>query len=155
MTAALARPVESRITLRRAEPGDCQRVHDYNFSADARAVSGSTAAVSYADHARWFGNRLADRAAPIWIVEHGGAPIGTVRIDVRDGATARISIALEAAGRGNGNGRRAVELACASWKGPVIAEIHPANARSRTCFLACGFAQVGTRDGFDVLSWTP
>ena len=142
------------VMLRRAELADCERVYEYNFAPDVRAVSGSQVAVPYADHARWFGRRIADPTYPIWIVEQAGQAVGTVRIDRLD-ASGRISIALSAEARGRGTGRRAIALACASWDGPVIAEIHPSNDRSRACFVACGFAPRGRNDALDVFAWSP
>lgn len=143
------------VTLRRADLSDRERVYEYNFASDVRAVSGSQTAVSYADHVRWFSTRIIDIASPIWIIEQFGEPVGTVRIDAREGTNAKISIALVAGARGHGIGRKAIELACTKWCGAVVAEIHESNARSRACFIACGFAKIGTREAFDVYLWSP
>lgn len=143
------------VTLRRADLTDRERVFEYNFAADVRAVSGSPDVISYSEHVRWFGRRIADPASPIWIVEHHGEPVGTVRIDAHDGANATISIAIAAAARGHGIGKTAIELACTKWCGTVVAEIHESNARSRACFIACGFAKIGKREAFDVYLWSP
>jgi len=156
---AVARALPARnnddVTLRRANLTDRERVFEYNFASDVRAVSGSPTAVAYADHVRWYGRRIIDPASPIWIVEQYGEPIGTVRIDACNGVNARISIALAPGARGHGIGRRAIELACTKWCGAVVANIHESNARSRTCFTACGFAKIGKHDGFDVYLWSP
>ncbi|MGE0399528.1 MAG: GNAT family N-acetyltransferase [Kofleriaceae bacterium] len=143
------------VTLRRADLSDRDRVFEYNFASDVRAVSGSPVAVSYSDHVRWFGKRIVDVASPIWIVEQYGEPVGTVRIDVRDGMNARISIALAAAARGHGIGRKAIQLACTMFCGAVVAEIHESNTRSSACFTACGFTKIGKRQAFDVYLWSP
>ena len=152
---ALPASTNTDVTLRRADLSDRERVFEYNFSPEARAVSGSTSAVSYSDHVRWFSARIGDPASPIWIVEQFGEPVGTVRIDVRDGVNARMSIALAATARGHGVGRKAIEIACTKWCGAVTAEIHESNARSRACFTACGFAKIGHREAFDVYLWSP
>ena len=143
------------VTLRRADLTDRERVYEYNFASDVRAVSGSPNTVSYSDHVRWFSTRIIDPSSPIWIVEQYGEPVGTVRIDARDGVNAKISIALAQNARGHGIGRKAIELACTKWGGAVVAEIHESNARSHTCFTACGFAKIGKRDAFDVYLWSP
>ena len=150
-TWATSRPA---VALRPAGLADCERVYEYNFAADVRAVSGSQVAVPYTDHARWFARRIADPKSPIWIVEQTGEPVGTVRIDSLE-AGGRISIALAAEARSRGIGRRAIELACATWGAAVIAEIHPSNVRSRSCFLACGFVPRGHHEPLDVFAWEP
>ncbi len=157
MAIARALPAHNAddVTLRRADLSDRDRVFEYNFASDVRAVSGSSTVVSYTDHVRWFSRRIVDIASPIWIVEQYGEPVGTVRIDARDGVNARISIALAAGARGHGIGRKAIELACTKWCGTVVAEIHESNARSRACFVACGFAKIGKRESFDVYLWSP
>lgn len=156
--SALAKAVhvhEEDVTIRRADLTDRERVYEYNFASDVRAVSGSQATVTYADHVRWFSQRIVDITSPIWIIEHLGEPVGTVRIDAREGVNARISIALAERARGHGIGKKAIQLACTRWCGAVVAEIHPSNARSRACFTSCGFAKIGTRDAFDVFLWSP
>lgn len=158
MSAAIARTLPANaeeVTLRRANLADRERVYEYNFANDVRAVSGSPTAVAYSDHVRWYSARIMDPSSPIWIVEQYGEPVGTVRIDARDGMNARISIALAPAARGHGIGRKAIELACTKWCGAVVAEIHESNARSRACFTACGFARIGKREAFDVFLWSP
>jgi spore coat polysaccharide biosynthesis protein SpsF len=159
VSVAVARALPQRnnddITLRRADLTDRERVFEYNFASDVRAVSGSTTAVSYLDHVRWYGRRIIDPASPIWIIEQYGEPVGTVRIDARDGVNARISIALAPGARGHGIGRKAIQVACTKWCGAVVAEIHESNTRSSACFTACGFAKIGNREAFDVYLWSP
>ncbi len=148
-------PNADDVTLRRADLSDRERVYEYNFATDVRAVSGSQKPVSYSEHVRWFGRRIVEPASPIWIIEQYGEPVGTVRIDARMDANARISIALAASSRGHGIGRKAIALACAKWCGAVVAEIHESNAPSRACFTACGFTKIGKREAFDVYLWSP
>ena len=83
------------VALRPATSADCERIYGWNFAPDVRAVSGTATTVPYDQHAAWFTARLnaVEVGAPIWIVEVGGVPVGSVRIDL-DG---RISIALGAA----------------------------------------------------------
>jgi RimJ/RimL family protein N-acetyltransferase len=147
--------IASGVTLRRAMLGDCARVYAYNAAADVRALSGNPTPIPAGAHEVWFARRIADVGSPFWIVETDGVPAGSVRVDARDGLAARISIALDSAVRGRGIGRRAIGLACAEWRGVLVAEIHESNAPSRACFAACGFAPMGKRDAFDVYQWSP
>lgn len=146
---------DAEVTLRRADHTDRERVYEYNFSSEARAVSGSPTAVSFHDHAGWFAKRLMDPSSPFWIIEHAGQPVGTVRIDARDGHNAKISISLAATARGCGIGKRAIQLACTKWCGAVTAEIQESNARSCAAFTASGFARIGRRGDYDIYLWNP
>jgi RimJ/RimL family protein N-acetyltransferase len=120
------------VALRVAVLADCERVYDWNFAADVRAVSNDPTIVDVARHAAWFVDRL--RRPAFWIIEADGIAVGSVRID--DG---RISIALDPRARGKGIGKTAIRRACAAWAAPVIANIRTENTASRACFEACGF----------------
>ena len=105
MSAALAYHPTTDVTLRRADLTDRERVFEYNC-----ALGGPD--VSYSEHVRWFSTRIADPRSPIWVIEQYGEPVGTVRIDAREGVNALLSIALASHARGRGVGRYAVEAAC-------------------------------------------
>jgi RimJ/RimL family protein N-acetyltransferase len=157
ISAALATAPNPIVALRDAGPADCVAVWEWNFAPDVRARSIDQRPVTFAQHAKWYADRIADLDAPIWIVEHGGRAIGVVRLDWRSDGAGRISIALAPDARGRGIGRLAITLACQAWGRPVIAEIHPSNLPSRACFAACGFRALpqGPRDPLLVYVWKP
>lgn len=127
--------------LRRAREDDAVRVWAWNFAPDVRAQSLDPRIVSFAEHHAWWCARLLDPRRATWIVEHGGAPIGVVRIDPTDDTSSdRISIALAPEARGCGVGRRAIALACAAWSRPILAQILDTNLASQAAFAAAGFA---------------
>lgn len=140
----------SDVTLRPATEGDCERVYAFNCSPRARAWSMDPRAIPYSAHEQWFARRLADTAAPMWIVEEDAVPVGVVRID-----NGRISIALGEGTWGRGIGRRAVALACRCWGQAVTAEIHESNTASHSCFAASGFSRVGANGPFHLYRWSP
>ena len=133
--------------LRAATLEDCERVWQFNFAADVRAVSNDPTIVELARHAAWYIHRLA--AGAFWIIEHDEAPVGTVRID--DG---RISIALATTARGKGVGKRAIAAACTLWAQPVIAQVRPDNQPSRAAFEAAGFVSTGDSE-MVTYQWSP
>ncbi len=133
--------------LRTATLEDCERVWQFNFAADVRSVSNDPTIVELARHASWYIHRLARGA--FWIIEHDELPVGTVRID--DG---RISIAVAAAARGKGIGKRAIAAACALWAQPVIAQVRPDNRPSRAAFEAAGFVSTGDAE-LVTYQWSP
>ena len=134
--------------LRVATLEDCERVWQWNFAADVRAVSNDPTIVELARHAAWYVHRLQNGA--FWIIEHDDEAVGTVRID--DG---RLSIALAATARGKGLGKRAIAAACVAWAQPVVAQVRPDNQPSRAAFEAAGFVSTGRESELVTYQWSP
>ena len=155
MTAPIATTKLAVVMLRKATPADCEPIWSWNFAPDVRAMSKRTAPVELAAHTRWFMRRLAEDREPIWVIEAPTGPVGVVRLDIVGGGLTRISIALAAAARGHGFGRRAVTTACRRWGRPIFAEILADNLASRACFEACGFRSVVECDGLFTYHWDP
>jgi RimJ/RimL family protein N-acetyltransferase len=132
------------VSLRTAALADCERVWQWNFAADVRALSNDPTIVALETHTAWYMNRVAKGA--IWIVQCEGVDVGVVRIDA-----GQISIALAAGARGRGVGKRAIAAACAAWGGPVVAQIRNDNQPSRAAFEACGFVS----NGRETYEWRP
>jgi len=141
------------VALRPARDNDCERIWQYNCSAEARAVSRNGKPVPFAQHLMWYRSRLAS-SDPMWIIEESLHAVGVVRVD-RGTHGARISIALAPHARGRGIGRRAIAAACARMREPLIAEIQDSNATSRHAFEACGFVLAGETDGLATYTWSP
>ncbi len=136
----------NQVSLREAAAGDCERVYGYNAAPEVRALSRDPRPIAYADHCAWYAARSLPGALPMWIVEDDGEPVGVIRIQ-RDGAgRALLSIALGAAARGRGIGRKAIRLATDAWGAPLHAEVLPSNAASLACFRSCGFAEHATAE---------
>ena len=135
------------ISLRAATLADCERVFEWNFAPDVRAMSGDPTVVEFAHHAAWFAKRVVQPA--MWIVENDNCAVGVVRIDA-----GRISIALAASARGHGIGKQAIAAACAAWGGPVVAQVRNNNIASRACFEACGFVANGAAEVV-TYEWSP
>lgn len=155
LATTLVAPTQfAMVTLREAVAADCEQVWAWNFSPDVRARSTRAASVTLADHARWFARRIADED-PMWIIETPAGPVGVVRLDSVGRGLSRISIALDAAARGRGIGRRAITAVCQRWGRPIFAEILADNLPSRACFEACGFRSVVECDGLLTYHWDP
>jgi phosphinothricin acetyltransferase len=140
------------IELRVPRGEDAVRVWAWNGAADVRAQSLDRRPIPLSSHLSWWSRRIDAEDAPIWIVEDAGEPVGVIRIDPIvgepfGGARARISIALAPSARGRGVGRRAIELACAAWGRPLVAEIRTTNTASLAAFEAAGFRLGPIRPG--------
>lgn len=154
-TMPLAIIPHETITLRAAEPRDCEAVWRWNFAPDVRARSQHDQAVALVEHTRWYQRRIASWREPIWVIEESFVPVGVARLDAAASGLARISIALAGAARGRGIGKAAISAACRAWGQPIFAEIFANNLPSRACFEACGFHSVVSCDDLLTYHWDP
>lgn len=136
------------VTLRRAWAADEERVFAWQRDPATRRYFRHPAPPTRAEHAAWFASVRADPARHLMIVEHGGEPAGTLRLDWQGchGGADRyeISIAVAAERAGRGIGRAA--LAQARDLLPTaafVAEILPGNAASLALFARAGYVDRG------------
>lgn len=145
------------MTLRRAREDDAPLLREWRNEADAVRFSATARPVSLAAHARWLAARLADTGTRLWVAEEARVPVGQVRVDLTDGSTGVVSIAVAAAARGRGIGQAMLRAAIAeiAQEGAAIqlrAVIHPDNAASLRAFERVGFRRTRSDErGFVVL----
>ncbi len=137
------------LTIRRAGPHDALRVWQWNNEPGARAMSLRPDSIPWDSHLRWFAAKLGDPHCRLWIAEFGGQPVGVVRIEP-SGGQGVVSLALDPEARGQGHGRKLLQLACRRYCGEtgqraVEALILPANPASQKAFEAAGFKAEGER----------
>lgn len=140
----------SCVLLRHAAATDAEMTFAWRNDPGTRAMFRSTCAVTWAEHLRWFERRRADRAAPYWIGECDGRPVGTVRLDSRAMGEAEVSITVAPEARGRGVGRAILSSLCDraradGWR-VLHAEVKTDNPASRRIFESCGFSRVGGDD---------
>jgi spore coat polysaccharide biosynthesis protein SpsF len=131
------------VTLRPAYEQDARFVLDARCDDDAVRFSVIGKAIDPQRHAEWFAHRLAQAGQPFWIGELDGAPIGTVRLDVR-GGVGEVAIAVHPRHRGAGHGTtllRALleQVAAEQQVTSLVARVHPDNVASMRAFAGVGF----------------
>jgi RimJ/RimL family protein N-acetyltransferase len=94
-----------------------------------RAASRNTAPIEFEGHQTWLVDLLADPGRRIYIAEHLGVPVGTVRADRLDGVW-HLSWTVAPEFRGRGFGIRMVRLLAASISGPIDAVVKSGNLAS-------------------------
>lgn len=126
--------------------------------ADADAVKWtvSARAIDPAEHACWYEIATGDPGRRMRVAMIDGAPVGTVRVDVR-GGVGEVGIALAPERRGQGLSVPMLNALVADCAGDpqvvtLTARVHPDNTPSLRAFLATGFAAQGDEDGFRILS---
>ena len=133
------------LRLRAAELGDARLLFDWANDPIVRAQSFTQATIPWADHERWFARKLGDPRCLLWIAEDAqGQPVGQVRFDLGQDATAIISVSMAPDQRGRGYGATAIAQACAALRArhgslTVLAYIRPDNLASQRAFSRAGF----------------
>ncbi len=136
----------SLVTLRPAEPADCEALWRWRNDPATRRASFERAEIGLDEHTQWFSESLARPDRRIYIVVADGVDAGTVRLDLGQGE-ARVSINLALERRGQGIGARALRAACREAFGPLglhhlTAQIRPENDASRIAFERAGFSVI-------------
>ena len=148
---------DAPVTARPATLADSSLLLRWRNDPETRAVSRSTDRVSWEGHTGWYARAVEDPERELYVIERGGAPVGTVRFDALEGPEWEVSITLAPEARGHGLSRP-VLAAGESVHGArhpgavVIAAILPGNVPSRRLFTGAGYVLEPDRaDGdFDV-----
>ncbi len=137
------------VAIRPAGPADCQWLWQWRNEESVREASFNPTPIAFADHQRWFADRLADPSSALFVVMADGREVGYVRFDL-EGEEARVSVALAPEARGHGYGPAALQAALRAFKARrpgcrVVALIRSDNARSEAAFRRAGFVPAGHR----------
>jgi len=93
-----------KITLRKAKPQDCRKIYFLYSEPLSRKFSLSSEKVSYANHKKWFTNKLADKNYLILAAENKGKFVGQVRFEI-EGNEALTGVSVHKKFRGYGLGK--------------------------------------------------
>ena len=98
---------------------------------------GNVAEIQFHEHMTWLVDVLANPERAVYIGEHNGAAVGTVRADVSNGVC-ELSWTVAPEFRGQGFGTEMVALLAMSIPGPIRAEVKRGNAASIRIAEAAG-----------------
>jgi spore coat polysaccharide biosynthesis predicted glycosyltransferase SpsG/RimJ/RimL family protein N-acetyltransferase len=136
------------LRYRPAGEHDGARLLEWRNDPSVRKVSRHKEPIGPDEHERWLASVLVDPRRPVFVVEEGRRPAGSVRFDVGSDS-AEISIALTPHRRGHGIGTQAIressELLLASHPEltRVAAEVEAGNRASVGAFERAGFMPTG------------
>ncbi len=129
-------------TVRPATEADAEPLLSWRNDPETRRWSRTTDPVSSVEHKAWLATALASPDHRLFVAEHDGRPVGTVRF-VREGEAWQVSITVAPSARGRG---LAVPMLLAAERalGPAVirANVHHANAASRAVFRKAGYRLV-------------
>jgi RimJ/RimL family protein N-acetyltransferase len=139
------------VALRPAYAHDVDFVRECRADDDAVRFSVSGQRVDPVEHAQWFTRRLVAPGTPLWVGEVDGTPVGTVRVDVRNGV-GEVGVAVHAAARGRGYGAGLVRALLDEVRGDqqvvdLVARVHRENEPSRRLFRGAGFIDANAAEG--------
>lgn len=145
------------VRLRPATPADADQVLVWRNQADAVRFSVSGAAVDPVEHERWFATHVDDPGTRMWVGWRDGAPLGSLRIDVR-AAVGNVSIAVAPSHHGKGVATELLRLLQREVRSEVqvdalTATVHDENLASRRLFERAGFRPVAADGPFTTLRW--
>src|SRR5699024_5460179 len=96
---------DAPVTARPATLADSSLLLRWRNDPETRAVSRSTDRVSWEGHTGWYARAVEDPERELYVIERGGAPVGTVRFDALEGPEWEVSITLAPEARGHGLSR--------------------------------------------------
>lgn len=135
--------------VRPATDADAELLLAWRNDEETRAWSRTPDPVDPAGHRAWLARVLADPDRRLYVAEHDGRPVGTVRFD-RDGDGAwEVSITVAPEHRDRGLARRilaAGEHALGDGVS-IVANVHRDNAASRALFRKAGYVERSGQDG--------
>jgi RimJ/RimL family protein N-acetyltransferase len=135
---------EPTVHLRPATAEDAKKIWEWRNETTTRAASYNSEPIPYADHVRWFDQRLAGSGTRFLIaVDRDGQDIGFARLEL-SGELAEVSLSLDASRRGRGLGmwviRAASDFALKELRASaVIAHVKLLNNASIRAFTQAGF----------------
>ena len=93
-----------QIKLRKAQENDCELLWKWANDLEARAVSFTSAPISWEDHTHWFNSKLNDGNCMMYVAAmNDGTPLGQIRYDIKQ-RNAVISISIDGKFRSKGYG---------------------------------------------------
>ncbi|MFI7674969.1 GNAT family N-acetyltransferase [Actinophytocola sp. NPDC049390] len=126
-------------TVRPATEADAELLLSWRNDPETRRWSRTTDPVPAAEHRAWLAGTLASPDCRLFVADHGGRPVGTVRFD-RDGDTWEVSLTVAPSARGRGLAAPML-LAAERALGPAVirANVHHSNAASLAVFRRAGY----------------
>ncbi len=125
--------------FRNATIADADLLLRWRNDAATRANSVHGEIITIADHLRWLAATLQNSKRKLLIAEEGGAPVGTVRIDVGDSGVQELSWTVAPEARGRGVGKAMVALAIVPLRGAIAAVVKAVNTPSLRIVQILGF----------------
>jgi RimJ/RimL family protein N-acetyltransferase len=134
------------IEVRPATIQDAEMLLQWRNDPETRSGSHNSAEVEREEHIVWLTKTLNDKCRRLFVAEENGVPVGTVRVDLADGAY-QLSWTVAPNARGRGVAKRMVALLASETLQPIRAEIRTGNAASIRVAEYAGMTYHGESEG--------
>jgi len=142
---AICATAESGLRIRLANKGDCEDYFSWVNDPEVRAQSFNSDVISWAEHKKWFAERLNSGSTEMYVLEANSLPVGQVRFEVSE-HEAEINYSLDSIVRGRAWAALFLELAINQFQSrhalPIRAKVKHGNDRSKAVFERVGFSKV-------------
>ena len=101
---------EKALRVRAASPEDALILWQWANDSVTQRNSFVAEPISWVDHEKWYAQRIASPHTRFWILEYRHVPVGQIRYDRADKATAQINFSVAPAYRGKGLGTQLLRL---------------------------------------------
>ncbi|MBB1384240.1 GNAT family N-acetyltransferase [Pseudoalteromonas sp. SG45-5] len=129
-----------KVQLKKATYSDKKNVFEWQISSGARKYFKQTAIPTWAEHCKWFEDTLKRGDRTLYIINHDGNDIGTLRLDEIELNKYEVSILISPKAQGKGIGVVALNnISELKEHGTFIAKIRPDNLASTNAFTNAGF----------------
>ncbi|MDB4727952.1 UDP-2,4-diacetamido-2,4,6-trideoxy-beta-L-altropyranose hydrolase [Saprospiraceae bacterium] len=129
--------------IRQADINDMMTLFEWKNEEETRQQSLSTQTISFAEHKRWFFQKLSSEDCRIYILEYKGQPVGQIRFDIQNNTV--LSFSVDPNARGKGFGTYLLETGIKQLKKdthftkPIIGYVKEGNIASNKSFTKLGF----------------
>lgn len=135
-----------KLRLRIATQEDVDLIYEWANDDDVRRNSFNTQKIEYADHCKWYANKLESDDTFIYVMMKDEEPVGQGRLELEDNK-ATISYFVDGKYRGMGYGKQLLKLLekVVREEYPDIRElvgrVKHMNIPSKKAFIACGYSE--------------
>lgn len=139
-----------KVRLRKADASDMDLLFQWANDPVTRQNAFHTKQITYEEHIKWFHRMLSDKKQVQYICMNGMEAIGQVRLSIHD-TIAEIDYSVAPSVRGNGYGRKIIELTCDMVKvnhpeiHKLVGQVKYGNHSSEKCFQRNGFQECFTQ----------
>ena len=144
-----------KFLIRDVDFSDAEMLLAWRNEPEVRKFSHFQGIISKKEHLDWLHRRLnLLPSQPFWIFENELGMVGATRFDFNPVQKHfEISITINSMHRGQGLGKRVLDLAITNFLriypgGNLYAETHQDNKASRMLFLGCGFKEIESSKNF-------
>jgi len=132
-----------KVVLKKAQKSDCKLLFDWANDEDVRNNAFNPKKIEYAEHLKWFNQKIEDKNVSIFIVYLEDKPVGQIRIEKKN-KIGVISYSVDNEHRGIGIGTKILKQIKVSFDKRICSiegYVKIDNLASRRAFVKAGYKE--------------